>query len=76
LPDKTGNKYNKNEDLEMVNEDSATDFAKPPPIFLSDVNGISEKLTYLKTKIKRELFYYKTQRYGHVRVMVKSIEEF
>jgi len=73
--DKTGNKYNKNEDLEMVNEDSATD-SKPPPIILPDVNDISEMLAYLNSKIKRELNDYKTQRNGHVRVMVKSIEEF
>jgi len=33
-------------------------------------------LAYLNSKIKRELYYYKTQRNGHVRVMVKSIEEF
>lgn len=54
LPDKTGNKYNKNEDLEMVIEDSASDSAKPPPIILSDVNDISEMLAYLNSKIKRE----------------------
>jgi len=60
----------------MVNDDSATDSAKTPPIILSDVNDISEMLAYLNSKIKRELYYYKNQRNGHVRVRVKSIEEF
>lgn len=78
LSESTPNNGNEDEteELDMITEDTLDESAKPPPIFLSEVSDIKGMLAYLETKIKKELFFYKVQRDGHVRVMVKTIEEY
>ncbi|XP_020808002.1 uncharacterized protein LOC110183986 [Drosophila serrata] len=78
LSDSTPNNGNEDETetLDIITEDTLDESAKPPPIFLSEVNDIKGMLAYLESKTKKELFFYKVQRDGHVRVMVKTIEEY
>ena len=49
---------------------------KPPPIVLSEVSDIVGILQYLKHKIDSKEFSYKTQRDGHVGIMVKAIQKY
>ncbi|KAH8306759.1 hypothetical protein KR044_013041 [Drosophila immigrans] len=57
LSDSTPNNGNKDETeaLDMISEDISDESAKPPPIFLSEVNDIKGMIAYLESKIKKEL---------------------
>ena len=59
-----------------VNTSKEIETPKPPPIVLSEVSDIVGMLQYLKLKIDSKEFSYKTQRDGHVRIMVKTIQKY
>ena len=56
-----------------VNMSEEIETSKPPPIVLSVVSDIVGILQYLKLKIDSKEFSYKSQRDGHVQIMVKTI---